>query len=59
MSKPQQNESRAPEVNPELVAEVAFKASVDARSVRKALMGQPVRGLAGWRIQRVLKELGA
>lgn len=40
------------------IAELAVAAQVDRRSVRKALRGDPVRGLAGARIARVLAVRG-
>jgi hypothetical protein len=36
------------------VAELAVAAQVDRRSIRKALRGEKVRGLAGARIARVI-----
>ena len=38
--------------------ELAVEASVDPRSVAKALRGEPVRGLAGNRINAVLDAFG-
>jgi hypothetical protein len=38
------------------IADLAVRAQVDPRSIRKALRGERVRGLAGARIARVLEE---
>jgi len=40
------------------ILEIAVKASVDPRSAEKALRGGEVRGLAGSRLRRVLRETG-
>lgn len=37
------------------IAEIALEASVDRRTVRRALAGRPIRGLAGARVQRALE----
>lgn len=37
---------------------LAVKASVHPRTVKKALAGQPIRGLAGHRIRAVLQDAG-
>lgn len=41
------------------VREVALAACVDPRTARKFLSGQPVRGIVGARIARVVSELEA
>ena len=38
------------------VAELSVAAQVDRRSVRKALRGEVVRGMAGARIRRALRD---
>lgn len=37
---------------------LAVKADCDPRTIRKALRGETVRGLAGHRVKRVLEEEG-
>lgn len=41
-----------------IAREVAVRASVDPRTVQRVLGGQPVRGLTGERIAKVLAEMG-
>jgi hypothetical protein len=48
-----------PEFDSLTVLEIALRAQVDPRSVRKRLRGERVRGLAGARIDRALAERGA
>jgi len=40
------------------VRELAVRASVDPRSITRALAGESVRGMAGHRARRVLQEAG-
>jgi hypothetical protein len=40
------------------IVQIAIRAQVDPRTVRKRLSGKEIRGLAGARIDRVLAELG-
>ena len=47
----------APTVDDLTIAEIALRAHVDRRSVRKRLRGERVRGLAGARIDRELAAL--
>jgi hypothetical protein len=44
------------ELDPLTILEIAIRAQVDPRSVRKRLGGGRVRGLAGARIERALAE---
>lgn len=41
-----------------MLRELAVRAEADPRSVRRALEGKVVRGMAGRRIERVLIEAG-